>query len=324
MGTNKVLGVDIGGTKIAICLADDAGNVIASDRIPSGVQTPYEQVLPRLAETARKLVADQGLAMGDIRCCGIAAPGPLDMQNGVMSRSPNMVWADVPIRDDLARELGIKTSLDNDANGGVLAEYFFGGHRGCKDLIYVTMSTGVGFGVISGGNLVTGKSGIAGEMGHMVLDVNGPKCPCGLAGCMEVYCGGRSVADRLQAMLKDKQNHPMYRVPGVDGKPEKLNFQAVREGAKLGIPLAIQMWDEICMRLAQGLGIAIITFNPEVIVLGTAAYYAGDFLLEPVRRYLPRFTWQEMLKDCSVEVSALGLKVGELAGASIALNGLRG
>ena len=78
------------------------------------------------------------------------------------------------------------------------------------------------------------------------------------------------------------------------------------------------------MRLAQGLGIAIITFNPEVIVLGTAAYYAGDFLLEPVCRYLPRFTWKEMLKDCTVEVSALGLKVGELAGASIALNGLRG
>lgn len=323
MSAKKVLGFDVGGTKIAICLADDQGNVIASGRIPSGAQAPYEQVLPMLVDETKSLVASQGLKMSDIACCGVAAPGPLDMKLGTVMRSPNLAWVDAPIRDDLGNALGIKSYMDNDANGGVLAEYFFGAYKGVADMIYVTMSTGIGYGVVSGGHLITGKSGIGTEMGHIVLDINGPKCSCGLTGCLEAYCGGRAVADRLKALLKDKPDHPIYKLPEVNGNPDKLTFQAVREGAKAGIPLAVEMWDEICLRLAQGLGSVITTFNPEIVILGTAAYYAGDFLMEPVRNYLPRFTWKEMLDDCQVVVSSLGLKVGELAGASIALNNLK-
>lgn len=321
MGTEncKVLGIDIGGTKIAVCVTDTIGNVLASDRI---AMAPYQTALPGIIALTDKLLADMGCERQDLLGCGICAPGPLDMAGGRIMKSPNMTWDAVPIRADLQQALGMPVALDNDANAGVLAEWFFGCAKGKKDVIYLTMSTGVGGGIISGGRLVTGKTGIAGELGHVILDVNGPICGCGQLGCLEAYCGGKNVALRLQEALRQRPDHAIFRLPGVDGKVENLNFQAVREGAKAGIPLAMKMWDEICYRLAQGIGIYLNTFNPEQIVLGTAAYYAGDFLLKPVIAYLPRFAWKDFRDCCEVRISELGLKVGELAGASVALNGL--
>ncbi len=320
--TKKVLGVDIGGTKIAICIADTNGEIVASDRVPSGATAPYDQVMPQIIDVAKKVAAKAGLQLSDIIGCGICAPGPLDMKGGRIMKSPNLAWDAVPIRDDLVKGLNMPVYMDNDANAGVLAEWFFGSSKGKKDVIYLTMSTGVGGGIVSGGKLLTGATGIAGELGHIILDVNGPMCGCGHFGCLEAYCGGRSVALRLQDRLRFRPDHAMFKLPGVDGKLENLSFQAVREGAKLGIPIAVEMWDEICFRLAQGIGILMNTFNPEQIVLGTAAYYAGDFLLKPVLAQLPRFGWPSFRAACKVIITELGPKVGELAGASAALNAL--
>ncbi|HOG51770.1 MAG TPA: ROK family protein [Lentisphaeria bacterium] len=317
----NVLGIDIGGTKIAVCIADSQGNVLASQRLASGATAPYEQVLPQIIGQARQLMVETGLTK-NIAACGICAPGPLDMVGGRIMKSPNMAWDAVPIRDDLAKALELPVYMDNDANAGVLAELFFGCAKGKKDVIYLTMSTGVGGGIIANGRLVTGVSGIGGELGHLVLDVNGPICGCGQLGCLEAYCGGRNVALRLQDALRYRQDHALMRLPEVDGKLENLNFQTVREGAKLGIPLAVAMWDEICLRLAQGIGLCMVTFNPEMIILGTAAYYAGDFMLKPVLAHLPKFAWKEFRSACEVCITVLGPKVGELAGASVALNGL--
>ena len=320
--SDPVLGYDIGGTKIAVCIADGSGCIVVSERLPSGAEAPYEAVMPEMIAMGRHLVEKAGYTMADIRSCGICAPGPLDIPKGLMLKSPNLSWDAVPIRDDLHEGLGIPVHMDNDANAGVLAEWFFGCARGLKDVIYLTMSTGVGGGVVTGGHLMQGSTGIGAELGHVVLDPSGPVCGCGQLGCLEAYCGGRNVALRIQDVLRHRPDHAMFRLPGVDGRLENLNFQAVREGAIRGIPLAVSMWDEICLRLAQGMGIYMVTFNPEMIVLGTAAYYSGDILLDPVMRYLPRFAWAEFRDACSVRITELGPKIGELAGISVALYGL--
>ncbi len=314
----KVMGVDIGGTKIAVCLADSTGNILSSRRIP--VLKDYNQVRPQIIDAIREILVEQNLTEADVKALGICAPGPLDIPNGKLLPSPNMGWGTVPICDDLSKEIKIPITMDNDANAGVLAEWFFGAGKGKKDIIYLTMSTGVGGGVVSGGKLITGTSGNAAELGHICLDINGPMCGCGHAGCLEAYCGGASVKRRLQDALRFNPDHAMYKLPCVDGDFEKLNFQAVREGAKVGIPMAVVMWDEICMRLAQGIGICLSSFNPEMIVLGTSAYYAGDFMMDPVKRYLPRFGWKDFREVCEIRLSGLGLKVGELAGVSVAFN----
>ena len=170
----KVLGIDIGGTKIAVCIADSEGNVLASDRVKSGADTSYEAVLPQIIYLANELIDKAGLKKEDLKGCGICAPGPLDMEGGRIMKSPNMGWNDVPIRDDLKRGLEMPVFLDNDANAGVLAEWFFGCAKGKKDVIYLTMSTGVGGGIVCGGKLLAGHTGIAGELGHIVLDPNRP------------------------------------------------------------------------------------------------------------------------------------------------------
>jgi len=321
-GDLYVVGYDVGGTKVAVCVADAQGRVLAHERVRSGAERAYEDVLPEMIAAGKRVIESSGIPSERIRACGICAPGPLDIKHGKMRKSPNLAWDDVPIRDDIGNALGLPAYLDNDANAGVLAEWFFGIAKGLKDVIYLTMSTGIGGGVVTGGRLMQGSTGIGAELGHAVLDVNGPMCGCGMEGCLEAFCGGRNVALRMQRLLQDRPDHAIMRLPEVNGDPRKLGYPALRAAVRAGIPLAVRLWDEICMRLAQGIGLYMTVFNPEMIVLGTVAYYSGDLMMEPVRRYLPRFSWKAMRDVCRIEITALGDKIGELAGASVALYGL--
>ena len=319
----RVLGYDIGGTKIAVCIGDGNGEILAHGRLPSEAGRNYAEVLPDMVALGRRLIAEAGLSISDICACGVCAPGPLDIANGLLLKSPNMVWDKAPIRDDLARHLGITTFLDNDANAGVLAEWQFGAARGLRDVIYLTMSTGVGGGVVTSGCLMQGATGVGAELGHIILDTNGPLCGCGMRGCLEAFCGGKNVSLRLQAMLADRPEHAMMKLPEVAGDPANLGYPAVLAGVRQEIPLALELWDEVCFRLAQGIGSYLMTFNPEAIILGTVAHYAGALLLNPVQAWLPRFAWDEMRRPCRLAITSLGEKIGEMAGMAVALYGLQ-
>ena len=316
--STAILGYDIGGTKIAVCVADESGKVLASARLNGGTQRPYAETIEELLATGKRLVNQAGHTLDDVPVCGISAPGPMDVARGVLEKSPNMAWDDVPIRDDLANGLGIETVLDNDANAGALAEWFFGAGKGAEDLIYLTMSTGIGGGIIAGGQLVRGTVGNAGELGHLILDLDGPPCGCGMKGCFEAYCGGRNVSLRLQRMLKGQPDHPFMKLPQVQGDPGKLNYQTLREAVQAGVPDAEPFWTEICLRMAQGLGMCMMAFNPERIILGTTFYYSGAMLMDPVKQLLPKFVWRQMLDSCALELPALGARIGEMAGIAVA------
>lgn len=314
-----ILGFDIGGTKVAVCLGNARGEVLASGRIKGGARRPYDQVLPEICDLARTIVGEAGLSLTDVPVCGLSTPGPIDLERGVIEKSPNMVWDEVPIRSDVADNLGIRTVMQNDANAGVLVEWFFGVAMGCPNVTYFTMSTGIGGGIIAGNRLVQGPSGNAGEVGHVVMDVNGPLCGCGQRGCFEAFCGGLNVSRRLAREFGNDIDGPIMKLPRVAGDPAKLNYEALREAVKLGCPKATEFWDEICLRMAQGLGIFMNTLNPEMIVLGTTFLYSGDMLMKPVLQYLPRFAWDPMIKTCRFELPAVGSRIGELAGIAVAL-----
>ncbi len=317
-----VLGYDIGGTKVAVCVADSAGRILADARVPSGAARDYQEVLPEMVRAGKQVIAEAGLTPADLVACGICAPGPLDIAGGRMLKSPNLVWDNVPIRQDLSEQLELPAFLDNDANAGVLAEWFFGAAAGLRDVIYLTMSTGIGGGVITGGRLMQGATGVGAELGHIILDPNGPLCGCGMRGCLEAFCGGRNVARRLQDLLRERPDHAIMGLPEVNGNPENLGYPALRAAVNAKIPMALALWDEICRRLAQGIGICLTVFNPEMVVLGTVAYYSGAAMMEPLQYYLPQFSWPEMRDPCRIEITALGPKIGELAGISVALYGL--
>lgn len=313
-----ILGFDIGGTKIAVCLGTSRGKILGSKRIDSKDRSP-DDVLPELVSIGRELLAASGISEKKLRAIGIGAPAPMDIPNGLILCPTNMKsWKNVPIRDYMKKAFGVETFFDNDANAGALAEWIFGAGKGCENMIYLTMSTGIGGGIIAKGHLIQGKSFLAGEVGHMVIDVKGPLCNCGLRGCYEAFCGGRAIAQRMQSELAGTPEHPIVKAAG--GKLENVDMKALVAAVKEKNGYALDIWDKMCFRNAQALGMLINALNPEIIVLGTLAWATGNLFMNPVKNYLPRFCWPEMLSACTIKASALGKDIGEYSGICVALN----
>ncbi len=315
-----VLGYDIGGTKLGIGLVCSNGKLLGQDRIENKNTIP-EDILPKMVDAGLKLIAENGLTKDDIRAIGISAPSPADIPNGILTAPiNNQNWRNVPVKQYLSEQFGVKAYFDNDANAGVLAEWFFGAGKGAKNVIYLTMSTGIGGGIIANGKLVQGANYHAGEIGHMVLTIDGPECRCGLKGCYESYCGGNAIARRIQRELADQSGHPIIRFAG--GKLEDVDLIALEKAVRSGNDYAVALWEEICLRNAQACGILMNMLNPEKIILGTIAWAAGDLFMEPVLKNVPRFAWKETYGACEIVTSKLQREIGYYAGASVAFNHL--
>ncbi len=316
-----VIGFDIGGTKIGIGLATVDGKLLGQARLENKDTSP-DDIMPQLADIAAKLVAEAGLQMSDLSCFGVSAPFPADVEKGVLvAPANNPKWRNVPIVDYLREKLGIDGCLENDANCAALAEWFFGAGRGYTDFIYLTMSTGIGGGIVASNHLVQGKLYNAGEVGHVVIEANGRQCNCGMRGCYEAYAGGRAVAQRIQEDLKDQPDHPVVKFAG--GRIEDIDMLALDKAFCSGDAYAAQIWDEMAFRNAQGMGMLINIFNPQRIILGTIAWATGDRYVEPIKKYLPQFAWQPNIDACEIVYSELRRDIGYYAGPAAAINYLR-
>ncbi len=316
----NILGFDIGGTKVAVTLATSNGKILASERMSSKDISP-NIVLPELVKIGKNLLKSANIAISDLRTIGIGAPAPHDVEKGIIIAPGNMpLWRNVAIKDYMANAFGVDTYFENDANAGALAEWFFGAGRGCKNMIYLTMSTGIGGGLICNGHLVQGGSLQGGEAGHFVLDPNGPECGCGLKGCYEAFCGGRTIAKRLQKELANKPNCAI--VKEVKGDLDKIDLRVLENAVRANDEFAVKFWDDMMLRNAQAIGGFINLFNPDRIVLGTLAWATGDLFMKPLKKYLPRFSWSRIAKNCEITVSALGREIGEYSSISVALNNL--
>ncbi|MDD5697446.1 MAG: ROK family protein [Victivallaceae bacterium] len=315
-----VLGYDIGGTKLGIGLVRSDGRLLGQARIENKDTRP-EEILPQMAESGRRLIAAAGLDANGIRAVGISAPCPADIPNGVLTAPTNNPhWRNVPVKQYLAAQFGVEAYFDNDANAGVLAEWFFGAGRGAQNLVYLTMSSGIGGGIIANGRLVQGASYHAGEIGHMVLTPDGPVCSCGLRGCYEAYCGGIAVARRVQRELAGQIEHPIVKFAG--GKLADIDLIAIEKAVRAGNSYAAALWDEFCRRNAQAYGMLMNILNPEKIILGTIAWAAGELFMEPVLKYVPHFAWRETYEACEIVPSQLRREIGCYAGAAVAFNQL--
>lgn len=314
-----VLGFDIGGTKIGIGLGSSLGNILGKARIEN-VDSYPEVVLPQMVEESKKLVAQAGLKLSEIAAFGISAPFPADAVNGIMTApTNNRHWRNVPILQYLREQLEIDGCFENDANCGALAEWLFGAGRGCTDFLYLTMSTGIGGGIIAANRLVRGGKALsAGELGHICVELNGRPCNCGMNGCYEAYAGGRALAQRMQEELKDKPDSMIMQLVG--GDVEKIDMVPLEKAVRAGDPYAVALWDEMSMRNAQAFGMFINIFNPQKLVLGTLAWAVGDLYTDPIKKYLPQFCWKEPMEACEIVSSELRRDIGYYAGVAAALN----
>jgi glucokinase len=297
------LGFDIGGTKLAVAVGDDAGRIAARRRRPmrpSGdARTDFEAML----RDAHELLAEAGVPASALRGIGVSAPGPIDYERGTVESPPNLPgWGSVALRDWLSAAFAAPIHLENDANAAALAEWRFGAGRGTRHLVYLTMSTGVGGGLVLDGRLYRGRGG-AGEVGHMPVEwgERAERCGCGRFGCLEAYTGGRRWTERLARVTP-----PDSRVAVLAGAPAHARPEHVVAAAREGDAFALSELERWNGYLARGLTALCYVLAPEVFVLGTIATAAGEALsFAPLRRRLADAVWPSLARS-EIRGSALG------------------
>ncbi len=312
------LGIDIGGTNIGISMGLEDGSIVESGTIPTQAHSGPKQALDRIIQAAKKLIDHYS----DVTAIGLSVPGPMSVKEEKILNPPNLPgWENIQIVKLLKQELSLPTFINNDANACVLAEWEFGSAKGCENLLYLTMSTGVGGGIIANGALIQGHSDTAGEVGHMVLDPTGPQCVCGLKGCLEIYCGGGPVAKSIQKRIRDN-NIETKMIALAENEISKIDMKVLIKAVKEKDPFAIKYWESFIERLGHGIGTLVMLYNPEAIILGTIAIHAQDLLLLPLRESLKKYCWSRPLKEFRLEASSLE-KIGDLSALTLAIHGHR-
>lgn len=318
-----LLGIDIGGTKVVLAVGDREGEPVAVRRLPTPLSGVWRDDLDAIAAEARSLLGSTEAAPhADLTQVGVSLPGPVDPLEGVLINPPNLPgWRDVPVAAHLAEALGTATRIENDANAAALAEARFGAGQGIADLVYLTMSTGVGGGVIAGRRLVRGAFGAAGEPGHLPIVPEGRACACGLRGCLEAYVGGNAWRDHLRGCAPASSR--AVALAGGDRAailPEHV-VAAAHEG-DVWSREALEAWVD---DLAQGLVSIVMLLEPRRIVLGTIAVAAGEALcFAPLRAQLAARLWPQQTERLEIVPAALGERMPERAGLAVALGDLEG
>jgi glucokinase len=279
MSKETIAGLDIGGTKIAVALADTDGNVISHTRFDTRVEIGPHRIIDRAMEEIERMRDDTATRLVAL---GVGCGGPLDRHRGLILSPPNLPdWDEFPIIEIIEQRLGVPALLDNDANVAALGESTYGAGRGLHNIVYITISTGIGGGLIIRDQILHGVNDGAGEVGHITVLPDGPMCGCGARGCLEAICSGTSIARRARERLLAGAHSSITTMAGeINAVTAKVVADAVRSGDKL----AAEIWDETIYYLAAGISNIINILAPEAVILGGGVSTAGDLLLEPLRR----------------------------------------
>lgn len=312
-----VLGIDIGGTKLAAGVVALDGEQVSQDRIPTLAHEGPDRVIDRLVELCRATIEHSGIPRAQILAGGVGCGGPLDPKAGLIKEPPNLPgWVDIPLVQRLTDALGIPVYLDNDANAAALGEHRFGAGRGVENMVYLTISTGVGGGIIIGGRLYQGENGNAGEIGHMSVAYDGRPCNCGNRGCLEAYCSGTNIAARAREAVLAGQPSLLTEIAG---RPELITGETVEAALRAGDFLTVRIWDETMEILGAGIANVINIFNPRRVVLGGGITNFGGLLFDPVRRIALSRAMGPLTEVVEIVPAQLGGQVGVLGAAAVAL-----
>jgi glucokinase len=309
-------GIDIGGTKVVAVLAGEGGEVLREVRLEDWRLGSWERDLAVLADAVVQLADDAHLALTDIASLGVSVAGPLDPISGVVLDPPNLAgWRNVPLRSFLEEGLGVPVRVENDANAGALAEWRFGAGRGTHNLVFLTMSTGVGGGLILEDRLYRGARFQAGEIGHMPVVPDGRQCACGLRGCLEAYTGGAALAARLREDAERGEAEGIRELAG--GDPEAMTPRTWVEAIRRQDPYALALRDEYADHLSRGIAILVMTLDLERVVLGTIVQNNPDLFLAPLREQLRERVWSSH-REAEVRAGELGLRLPAYAALCVA------
>jgi glucokinase len=305
----------LGGTKIIAAVVLPDGKIISRNYCLTMADHGPEIVIDRVLVAVNRAIAQANLNTSDVIGIGIAAAGIMDTARGIVTTSPNLPrWYNVPLRDIIADRLGVVTYVINDANAAALGEHRFGAGVGFDNIVYLTVSTGIGGGIITGGELYSGADGCAGEMGHMTVEANGPRCHCGNFGCLEALASGWAMAKAALTHIKNGEKSSIVEL--VDGRLENITAETVSAAARRGDKLAADLIAEAAKYLGIGLANLVNIFNPELIVIGGGLSKMGDMLLKTARRELKERAFQLPAQTAHIVRARLGSNAGIIGAAA--------
>lgn len=314
-----LIGVDVGGTKIAASVVDFKGSVLQSARRPTDIRTP-QATLDCIVGTIQDVIRESRINRQDILGVGLGIPGLVDPERGIGVAAVNLGWENVPVKAELESRLGIPCEIENDVKAATYGEARFGSGRGLKNLIFLSIGTGIAAGVFLEGKLYRGQNGLAGEIGHASIDRNGPRCKCGGRGCLEALAAGPAIAARAEEMIKAGRKSIL--LDSIHTEGPILTSEIVFEAAEQGDAVALETVDEVTASLAFGIQLLGLAYDPDILVLGGGVAQRGNIFINPIRRHLEvqaadSWVFRKIYKPEFVQLSRLGKDIGVLGAAAL-------
>jgi len=313
-----VAGVDIGGTNTVFGIVDTKGKVLAEGHFKTTDYPDVKEFVKALGAGVKKLLA--GKKELELEGIGIGAPDA-NYHRGTIEHAPNLLWKGiVPLGDLVKKELNVKVAVTNDANAAAMGEMVFGGAKGMKDFIILTLGTGLGSGIVVDGKLVYGHTGFAGEVGHLCVVPGGRECGCGRKGCLETYASATGLVKTASLMISEmRADSPLRDIP-----PSKLTSKTIADAAAKGDPIAVKSMEYTAEKLGLGIINSIVYTSPEAIFLFGGLANAGELLFKPVREYLKKNNYILFKNTVKILPSGIPESNGAVLGsAALILNELK-
>jgi glucokinase len=317
-GSRTVLAVDMGGTKLAVGLVDDSPKV-SRQKVTPTVNVSRDGCLSDLYERLDEAIAEAP----QVAAIGIGIASMVDFADGRLVESTNLPLRDVPLRDLLARRYKLPVVVDNDATAACIGEHLWGAGVGTSEMLMLTLGTGIGGGIICRGKPYRGASGAAAELGHMVIDVQGPHCQgsCPAAGCLEVFASGNAIG---AAALAEAQAKPDSALGSALADGEAVDGKLLTRLAQIGDPDALMVYERIGSLLGVGIANLVNIFNPQLVVIGGGAAAAGDLLLDPARSVVAARALRPQRDEVRIVPARFGADAGLVGAAALAFTELLG
>ncbi len=307
------VGVDLGGTKIGVGVVDEHGTIVAESRRPTPTDST-DAVVRAMAEAVAEVRSGH-----EVTAIGVGAPSFVNAQRDTILFTANLPMANYPLAARLGELTGLPVFIENDANAAAWAEFRFGAGRGVSDMVLLTIGTGIGGGLITGGRLLRGAHGVAAEVGHLEMVPGGHRCGCGLDGCFEQYASGSALVRVARRLARKRRDEAAVLLSFGDGTPEDVQGLHVTRAAQQDDPVALAAFDEVGTMLGRGMAAIAAILDPAAFVIGGGVSDAGELLLSPARRsFEQHLTARAHRPVARVELATMGNAAGIVGAADLA------
>lgn len=315
------IGIDLGGTNIAAGILDENLKIVIKGSVPTGNEREYPEIIKDMAQHSLKLIKEAGLTIEDIAYIGIGSPGVCDREKGILLYANNIGFIDVPMVSEMQKYISLPIYIENDANCAALGESVSGAAKDVSDSITITLGTGVGGGIVMGNRIFLGFNGMAGEIGHTSIVLDGEKCTCGRKGCWEAYASATALIRQTVKAAEENPDSEINKL--VNGNMNQVNAKTAFDAMRLNDETGIRVVDQYIRYVAEGISNLMVTLQPEKVVIGGGISKEGETLLKSLREKVKENLYYK--KDDVPQAQIVAAEIGNDAGiVGAAMLGLQG